>query len=353
MSNSESNKPQRRVRYSGTHPRQFQEKYKEHAPERYPTDVAKVLASGKTPAGMHRPIMVAEVLEVLDPQPGQVAIDCTLGYGGHTQALLAKLLPGGRVLATDIDPLELPKTEARLRELGLPDDALLVRRMNYAGIAKLVGELAPGGVDLILADLGVSSMQLDNPNRGFSFKADGPLDMRMNPQHGIPASALLSKLTPPQLAKLLEDNADEVYPLKIAQLILTTHQRTPLTSTRQLLDLVKSARLPLAYGDSLDDVIRRVFQALRIAVNDEFATLDAFLQSLPTALKPGGRVAVITFHSGEDRRVKKAFKAGFNEGIYSEIATEVTRPSMQELSANPRSSSAKLRYAVRACDGVS
>ncbi len=350
MSNSEPQNSQRRPRYSGTHPRNFQEKYKEHAPDRYPDDIAKVVASGKTPAGTHRPIMVAEVLDVLAPQAGQVAVDCTLGYGGHAESLLQRLLPGGKLVGLDVDPLELPKTEERLRKLGFPDEALIVRRMNYAGIKKVASEISPGGVDLILADLGVSSMQIDNPQRGFSLKFDGPLDMRMNPQHGIPASALLSKLTPSELAKLLEDNADEVYSQKVAKLILAAHGQTPLATTRQLLELLKSAKFPLAFGDTLEDVIRRVFQALRIAVNDEFGALDSFLQSLPVALKPGGRVAILTFHSGEDRRVKKAFKAGAAAGVYSEVAADVIRPSRQEQAANPRSSCAKLRYAVRAPD---
>ncbi len=349
MNDSAPEKPQRRPRYRGTHPRQFSEKYKEHQPDRYADDVAKVLASGKTPAGTHRPIMVREILEVLMPKPGEVALDCTLGYGGHAQELLAAVQPGGRLLAVDADPLELPKTESRLRELGFPSDSLVVRRMNYAGVIQFLAAEAPEGADVILADLGLSSMQIDDPARGFTFKTDGPLDMRMNPSRGLSASALLSKLNEPDLAKLLAENADEPRAAELAKSILNAHTHQPLTTTRALADIVRTAcaRTRQISPESADDAVRRVFQALRIAVNDEFGALDMFLRNLPLCLKPGGRVAVLTFHSGEDRRVKRAFKNGWQDGTYAAISTEVIRASPEEQHSNPRSKSAKLRYACR------
>jgi 16S rRNA (cytosine1402-N4)-methyltransferase len=325
-------KPKRRQRYRGKNPRHFSEKYKEHAPERYAEDVAKVIASGKTPAGTHRPVMAREIMEVLSPRAGELAVDCTLGYGGHALALLSALQPGGRLIGLDIDPIELPKTEARIRALGFGPDTFTAYRKNYAGLARILPEPA----DIILADLGLSSMQLDNPTRGFTYKDDGPLDLRMNPQRGQPASALLASLDEHSLAVLLLENADEPNSERIAQAIL---QESVSTTTQ----LVAAIRRTGADEDS----VRRVFQALRIAVNDEFSALDAFLRDLPLCLKAGGRVAILTFHSGEDRRVKKSFVSGKRSGVYSEVAPEVVRTSAEELRANPRSRSAKLRWARR------
>jgi len=336
-----SEKPPRRPRYSGRNPRTFAEKYKEHDPTRYTADVEKVLATGKTPAGTHRPIMVREILEVLAVPPGATVVDCTLGYGGHATALLQAVQPGGRVIALDIDPLDLPRTEARLRALGFPAESLLVQRMNFAGLAPLLATAAPGGVAAILADLGVSSMQLDNPARGFTFKAEGPLDLRMNPERGQPASAWLGKVNATQLERTLRENSDEPHAALLAPALL----RAPLPTTTALAAVVRQTLGP---GDAIEDSVRRVFQALRIAVNDEFGALDAFLRTLPQCLQPGGRVAILTFHSGEDRRVKQAFRAGQRDGLYAGIAPDPQRPSAAEVRANPRSSSAKLRWAIRA-----
>ncbi len=342
-------KPKRRPRYQGAHPRSFAEKYKEHDPERFATDVAKVLASGKTPAGTHRPIMVREIMEALALKPGEIAVDATLGYGGHARELLSAVQPNGRLLAVDADPIELPKTETRLRGLGFPPESLVVRRMNYAGVAQFIAEESPDGVDVILADLGLSSMQIDNPARGFTFKSDGPLDMRMNPAKGLSAAALLAKMDPEQLGDLLHENADEPQSRQIAYAIIDAQTRRPLTTTCELADVVRAAtsRLLQHTDERPDDAVRRVFQALRIAVNDEFGALNTFLRNLPYCLKPGGRAAILTFHSGEDRRVKHAFKEGLRDGLYSSIADEVVRASPEEQRSNPRSSSAKLRFAVR------
>jgi 16S rRNA (cytosine1402-N4)-methyltransferase len=331
----------RRPRYSGKNPRRFEEKYKEHDPQRYAETVAKVLASGKTPAGSHRPIMVTEILEVLAPRPGELAVDCTLGYGGHTREILARLQPGGRLLGLDADPIELPRTDARLRAAGFGPETFMAVRSNFAGLPQALAAANLTGADCILADLGVSSMQLDDPMRGFSVKFDGPLDMRMNPQRGFPASVLLEKTSPAALAKLLEENSDEP---RAAHLASALSGRT-FPTTKALAAAVRAA-LPRIGKDEADLTVRRVFQALRIEVNDEFSALDMLLRYLPMCLNPGGRVAILTFHSGEDRRVKKSFEAGLRDGLYAEIAREVIRPTPEERHDNPRSSPAKLRWAL-------
>lgn len=337
----------RRRRYAGRNPRAFHDKYKELDPERYAPEVQKILASGKTPAGSHRPIMVAEVLLCLRPEPGEVAVDCTLGGGGHARALLERVLPGGRVIGLDVDSVELPRTEAQLRAAGFDRDAFVARQGNYAGLAKALAAEGLQTADIVLADLGVSSMQLDNPARGFSYKQPGPLDMRMNPARGEPAAELVSRLSEGELAELLDENADEPHACLIARLVA---ERRPDT-THVLERVVReglSVALPALSKPDVKMSVRRTFQALRVAVNDEFAALDWLLRSLPRCVSAGGRIAMLTFHSGEDRRVKKAFQAGYRDGTYAEVATEVIRASMDETRANRRASSAKLRWAVRA-----
>lgn len=348
---SEANdKPRRRVRYSGKNPRNFAEKYKELDPARYAADIAKVIASGKTPAGTHRPIMVDEIMEILSPQPGEIAIDCTLGFGGHSQAIAAALSPDGKLFGLDVDPIEQPKTERRMREAGFGPALFQARHTNFAGLPKLLRSEGIAGIDIALADLGVSSMQIDNPDRGFTFKVDGPLDLRLNPNHGQPASSLLAKTNVVELAALIFQNSDEPRSQLIAESILASQARNPIVRTQQLATLIRSSLGIASKADSTPETettIRRVFQALRIAVNDEFGALDTLLRTLPQCLNPGGRVAIMTFHSGEDRRVKKAFQAGLAAGVYSEISANVIRPSGAEVNSNPRASSAKLRWAIR------
>jgi 16S rRNA (cytosine1402-N4)-methyltransferase len=335
----------RRKRYAGRNPRRFEDKYKERDPERYAETIAKVRASGKTPAGQHVPIMLAEIMEVLSPQPGERAVDCTLGYGGHATALLKAVQPGGSLLGLDQDPIEIEKTEARLRSLGWPDEALIVRRMNFAGLRRAQEEIGwTDGADVILADLGVSSMQLDNPARGFSFKHGGPLDMRMNPQRGAPASELLRRISVEKLTGLLDENADEPR----ARLLANALAGKEVRGTHALAEAIRS-ELPRSVSvEDVDATVRRVFQALRIAVNEEFSALDSFLRVLPDSLRPSGRVAVLTFHSGEDRRVKKAFQAFERAGIFSRTNDEVIRPKPEEVRGNSRAAPAKLRWAIRA-----
>lgn len=338
-------RPPRRPRYRGKNPRRFEEKYKEHDPQRYAETVAKVLASGKTPAGTHRPIMVHEILEVLAPMPGDIAVDCTLGYGGHAQEILARISPGGRLFGLDADPIELPKTEARLRSLGYGPEAFSVHRSNFAGLPQILAKAGLAGADLILADLGVSSMQIDDPSRGFSTKYEGPLDMRMNPGRGQSASEFLRGIDAAKLARLLEENSDEPQAERLAPALAGKSFPTTLS----LASAVR-AQLSRFPEETVELTVRRVFQALRIAVNDEFSALDALLRQLPASLNLGGRVAILTFHSGEDRRVKKSFASGRNTGLYSEISDAVIRPSAAERTANPRSSSAKLRWARRCAE---
>lgn len=342
---SEPNLPiphKRRPRYAGKNPRRFEDKYKERDPQRHPDTIEKVIASGKTPAGTHRPIMVAEILDVLAPSPGKIAVDCTLGYGGHAREILERIQPGGRLVGLDADPLELPKTEARLRALGFGPETFHAHRSNFAGLPQILAEHGIAGADLILADLGVSSMQIDDPSRGFSVKHEGPLDMRLNPERGQPASALLKKLKPDALAELLTENADEPRASELAPALAGQSVAT----TTALAEAIRAAS-PRLKKDDADLTVRRVFQALRIAVNDEFSALDTLLRLISGCLAPAGRVAILTFHSGEDRRVKKSFEAGLRDGVYAEISREVIRPGAEELRSNPRSSPAKLRWARR------
>ena len=337
----------RRPRYKGTHPRRFEEKYKELNPEKYSSDVDKIIRSGKTPAGMHRSIMVREILDFLDIQPGQVGMDATLGYGGHTAKMLEKLQGQGHMYATDVDPIESEKTKQRLANMGYGEDILTIRRMNFANL----DQVAPGTkFDFILADLGVSSMQIDNPERGFTFKFDGPLDLRLDPTSGISAAERLKELDEEEIIAMLVENSDEPYADRIARAIIhTEEQGISIDTTRQLSSIVEGALTflpPKEQKEAVKKSCQRVFQALRIDVNSEFEVLYSFLDKLPAVMKSGGRVAILTFHSGEDRLVKKAFKQYLREGICSEINDEVIRPSSRECFENPRAKSTKLRWAV-------
>ncbi|MCW1883518.1 16S rRNA (cytosine(1402)-N(4))-methyltransferase RsmH [Luteolibacter flavescens] len=336
-------RPPRRKRYSGKNPRRFEDKYKEHEPERYASTVGKVLESGRTPAGMHVPIMMEECLDALGLAPGRTGIDCTLGYGGHAREILARISPGGRLIGLDVDPIEQPKTTARLQAAGYGADAFTAVRSNYAGIRKVLDGLGLEAVDFIFADLGCSSMQFDNPARGFTFKSDGPLDMRMNPERGIPATDWLAKVHEEKLAAVLSENADEPLAGEIA--VVLAGRKVP--TTKALVSAIRSVPAVAKLDAERSELaVRRVFQAIRIAVNEEFTSLDAFLRQLPLCVKPGGRVAILTFHSGEDRRVKKAFQTGERDGTYAEVSGEVILAGPDERRNNPRSIPAKLRWAV-------
>lgn len=349
MDNQEQ-KHQRRVRYKGTHPKAFQEKYKELQPEQYAEDVAKVIGRGSTPAGMHRSICVAEILDVLQIKPGQTGLDATLGYGGHTLEMLKRLNGQGHLYATDVDSIELPRTEARLQSLGYGPELLTIRNMNFSQIDELVPDA--GLFHFVLADLGVSSMQIDNPDRGFSFKTQGPLDLRLNPNSGVSAAQRLKTLTQDELQGMLVENADEPHADVIARAITSKLKKgADIATTTQLRQVISDALQFLPANVRAGDIksaCQRCFQALRIDVNSEFEVLDAFLEKLPDALAPGGRVAILSFHSGEDRLVKKSFQRFYREGIYSAVAPEFIRPSAEECFSNSRARSAKLRWAIKA-----
>ena len=346
----ENQNPQhvRRPRYKGTHPKTYKEKYKELQPEVYANDVAKIMEQGKTPAGMHRSICVDEIMDFLDIKPGQKGLDATLGYGGHSLEILKRLQPNGHLYATDVDPYELPKTQERLASLGYCEEHLTIKKMNFAGIDMIVQE--SGQLDFVLADLGVSSMQIDNPDRGFSFKVDGPLDLRLNPMKGKSASALLKSISQERLEHILEVNSDEPQATLIAKYIkVKLSEGMVITSTKQLQEIIVEALETLPRHIPKDDykkTCQRCFQALRIEVNNEFGVLEEFLDKLPNALASGGRIAILTFHSGEDRRVKKSFQELFRLGIYSQVALSPIRPSAEECNSNPRAKSAKLRWAI-------
>jgi 16S rRNA (cytosine1402-N4)-methyltransferase len=349
MDNEESKRP-RRIRYKGTHPKTFKEKYKELQPERYAEDVEKVIQKGGTPAGTHRSICVNEILEFLKIVPGQIGLDATLGYGGHSLEILKLLVPGGRLYATDIDPFELPRTRDRLLALGFGPEVLTVKKMNFSGIDQIALEAGP--LNFVLADLGVSSMQIDNPERGFSLKVDGPLDLRLNPKSGKSAAALLKTISQKELQTLFVENADETYAEVISKAVVSKISKGIfIDTTEQLKAIIKEALEFLPQDKRIDTTkkaCQRCFQALRIKVNNEFGVLDKFLDKLPFALAEGGRVAILTFHSGEDRRVKKSFQSLVRLGIYSEVAAEPIRPSAEEIFSNPRARSAKLRWAIKA-----
>lgn len=343
----------RRKRYSGTHPKTYEEKYKEHNPEKYKDTIEHVIAKGSTPAGMHISIMVDEILEVLKIVPGQQGLDATLGYGGHTSKMLEQLQGQGHMYALDVDPIEIVKTKKRLQEKGYGEDVLTIRQTNFANLAAVAQEA--GGFDFLLADLGVSSMQIDNPSRGFTYKVEGPLDLRLDPEHGTSAAQRLDEVTEEELIGMFVENSDEPYAVEIAQEVMRRRRSgKKITTTTDFKEAIETAigqvkGLPEKERQEIaKKSCARCFQALRIDVNSEFEVLYSFLDALPDAMRPGGRIAILTFHSGEDRLVKKAFKQGIKAGVYAQISEDVIRPSAKECARNPRARSTKLRWAVRA-----
>ena len=341
----------RRVRYKGTHPRRFEEKYKERDPERYADTVEKIIQKGHTPAGMHISIMVNEILDFLNIQPGQQGLDATLGYGGHTLAMLKKLDHQGHIYGLDVDPIESVKTKERLEKKGFGPDDITVKLINFANIDQVAAEV--GKFDFILADLGVSSMQIDDPSRGFSFKHEGPLDLRLDPAHGVSAAERLKTIDREELIGMLVENSDEPYAEEIARAIIKRrrNKRSPIETTTDLYNVIEGALAFIPEKDRKEAVkksCQRTFQALRIDINSEFEVLYQFLDKLPGVLKPGGRAAILTFHSGEDRLVKQSFRQLQREGVYSQVSKDVIRPSAQECRMNSRATSTKMRWAIRA-----
>lgn len=340
----------RRVRYSGTHPKRFEEKYKEHDPEKYADTIEKVISKGSTPAGMHISICVNEILDFFQIQPGQQGLDATLGYGGHTMRMLEQLHGEGHMYALDVDPIEIVKTKQRLADAGYGEDILTIKQTNFRNIDQVAEEA--GKFDFILADLGVSSMQIDNPDRGFTYKFDGPLDLRLDPERGESAAERLREVSYEELVGMFQENSDEPYAEEIATVIMKRNRtKNYVETTIQMKEAIEEALSFVPEKERKEAVkksCQRCFQALRIDVNSEFEVLYDFLDKLPDALRPGGRVAILTFHSGEDRLVKRAFKAGAKAGVYSEVSKDVIRPSAEECARNPRARSTKMRWAVKA-----
>jgi len=341
----------RRIHYGGKYPKRFAEKYKELNPDKYEDMAEHILSKGNTPAGTHVPIMVQEIIDFLHIRPGQKGLDCTFGYGGHSGKMLEQLQGEGHLVSLDADPVESAKSLKRLRERGYGEDILTVENINFA----MVDQVAErhGLFDFVLADLGVSSMQLDNPERGFSYKADGPLDLRLNPTQGITAAELLRDMDGDEISAMLTENGDEPYADIIADTIVSFRKsgHGPET-TLQLRKIIERALTITGISDkekkeATKKSCARCFQALRIEVNQEYEVLFQLLSKLPMVMKPGGRVAILTFHSGEDRLVKQAFKQGVKTGMWSDAATEVIRPTVEECFRNPRAKSTKMRWAVK------
>lgn len=308
-----------------------------------------------TAPGEHRPVLLAEVLDALRPQPGEMVVDCTLGFAGHAKALLERVGPTGLLVGMDWDEENLSRARPILETTGLP---FRLHHANFAGLPQVLGMEGLTQVDAILADVGVSSMQIDDPTRGFSYVREGPLDMRMDRSRGRSATDLLAQLSERDLADTLRTFGDEPHAAAIAHAIVQARAREPITTTSQLSAIVGMAvgkPVTRAAGWRLHKSKKqwelhpaaRTFQALRIMVNRELANLQELLRVLPYCLKPGGRAAIISFHSGEDRLVKTAFKSGLQQKVYAASSEEPVRASYEERGMNPRSRSAKLRWALR------
>jgi 16S rRNA (cytosine1402-N4)-methyltransferase len=303
-----------------------------------------------TAAGEHRPVLLSEVLAALDPQPGQTVVDCTLGFAGHSVELLKRIAPDGLLIATDLDPANLEPARAKLEAVG---GLFALHHANFAGLPHVLAAEGVTAVDGLLADLGMSSMQVDDRDRGFSFMRDGPLDMRMDPTRGRTAAELLNTLPEEELAACFRDLGDEPQADAIAAAIVRERKTRRIERTKELRELIDTAapvrvdRTPGAPPErkQLLGPATRVFQALRILVNRELANLQQLLRVVPQLLRPGGVAAVISFHSGEDRLVKAAFRDGLRAGVFEAISDEPVRPTFEERKANPRSRSAKLRWA--------
>ncbi len=343
-------KHKRRVRYKGSYPKNYKDKYKELQPEKYTSTISRVIEKGSTPAGMHLPICIKEILDFLQIKPGQTGLDATLGYGGHAVEMLKCLDSKGHLYALDIDPVELPKTKDRLNKLGYDEKILTIEQLNFSDIDLLADE--PGQFNFVLADLGVSSMQIDNPKRGFSYKNKGPLDLRMDPSKGISAADRLKTMSQKELEGMLIENSDEPYADLISKaIIIELHKGTKIQTTISLQKIIADALQFITFDNrdlTIKKTCQRCFQALRIDVNKEYQSLYDFLEKLPDILAPSGRVAILSFHSGEDRLVKKSFKRLLHEGVYKEISSEIIRPSKEECLMNNRARSAKMRWAIKA-----
>ncbi|MEI8375587.1 MAG: 16S rRNA (cytosine(1402)-N(4))-methyltransferase RsmH [Planctomycetota bacterium] len=286
---------------------------------------------------IHVPVMLAEVLEGLSPQLGGIFVDGTLGGGGHTRALAERVGPSGRIISLDRDPAAIEAANTYL-----PKVPVTPVHANFCDLPEVLAELGVEAVDGILLDLGLSSDQLADLERGFSFSSTGPLDLRFNPMQGKPAWRLLERLSAEHLADLIYQYGEERYSRRIARAIVQRRQDHPVETSADLADLVRRC-VPRSRHDRIDPATR-TFQALRIAVNDELKSLEIALRRLPECLRTGGRLAVISFHSLEDRPVKVAFR---DDPRLTSLTRKPVTPSDAETAENPRSRSAKLRVAIR------
>jgi 16S rRNA (cytosine1402-N4)-methyltransferase len=285
----------------------------------------------------HVPVLAQEVLDWLSPAAGQTIVDGTLGGGGHSRLLAEAVSPSGLVIGLDRDPGAVERTAAALT--GLPFRAL---QANYGDLPELLRELNIEAVNGILLDLGLSSDQLADQERGFSFQSEGPIDLRFDPTRGEPAWKLIERLSAEHLADLIYQYGEERYSRRIARRIVEVRRRTPIHTAAQLARVIRES-VPRSRDERIDPATR-TFQALRITVNEELKWLEVALRRLSDCLKPGGRIAIISFHSLEDRLVKEAFR----NDVRLEVKTRrPVRPSDEEIRVNPRSRSAKLRVAER------
>jgi 16S rRNA (cytosine1402-N4)-methyltransferase len=311
----------------------------------------KLRGQRSTPPGEHRPVLLDEVLAALDPRAGSVAVDATVGWGGHAVELLRRCGPTGRLIGIDLDQANIDRARERLTVVGFP---FTLHHGNFAGLPAILAAASVSAADALVADLGMSSMQLDDPERGFSYVRDGLLDMRLDPHRGRTAAQLLADLPETELARALRELGDEPQAEAIAAALVAARQHGRLERTSELARVVQEAagkapgwRLHPAPRRWESHPAARTFQALRILVNRELDNLRHLLRVLTDCLRPGGRAAIISFHSGEDRLVKAAFRDGYRAGIYGRISDEPIRPTFAERTANPRSRSAKLRWAEK------
>lgn len=297
--------------------------------------------------------MLTEVLASLRPAAGEVVFDCTVGWAGHAVEALKLIGPSGRLIGCDFDADNLPRARERLEKVG---SSFSLHHGNFAGLSDLLAREGNSLADVILADLGMSSMQVDDADRGFSYSRDGPLDMRMDRSRGRTAAEILTMISERDLANALRELGDEPEPERVARAIVEARATKPLERTSDLAEVLLKAthtqdwKLHPSRGKWNLHPAARTFQALRILVNRELNNLEALLRQAPACLRPGGRIGIISFHSGEDRIVKQAFRDGLRSGSYQQVAAEAVRASECERLSNPRSRSAKLRWAVRSDD---
>ena len=306
--------------------------------------------SRSTPEGQHRPVLLQEILNVFDPQPGMIVVDCTVGWAGHSAELLQRIGPTGLLIGLDLDADNLPKARERLDAIGHP---FHLHHSNFAGLQQILATHGVTQVDALVADLGMSSMQVDDPARGFSYAREGALDMRMDRSRGRTAAEILATISAEELSNSLQKLADEPNAARIASAIVEERATGPITTTKELTRIIQEAtkqdtwQLHPAPGKWNLHPAARTFQALRILVNRELANLEHLLRILPQCLRGKGHAAIISFHSGEDRLVKAAFRSGLEAGVYELISPDPVRATWNERDQNPRSRSAKLRWASR------